>query len=166
MFTEAGSWNFGWHSLQQLVVQQMMYLLSGLALGMILLNSAAAIVISFMLPTIFSILVNVISWLRDAAPWLGQEHCAAGLLVDGATVNGTDWPAVSSLWWIWIPMLAGIYRVMKSEVRQFSRSWAESSRRSIAAARSDGTSAELARRDVMASTSSEADAYSLGMDER
>ena len=62
----------------------------GLALGMILLNSAATIVISFMLPTIFSILVNVISWLRDAAPWLDKNTALQDFLVDGATVNGTD----------------------------------------------------------------------------
>ena len=66
----------------------MFYILSGLALGMILLNSAAAIVLSFMLPTVFSILVNVISWLEEAAPWIDKNTAMQDFLVEDADVNG------------------------------------------------------------------------------
>lgn len=119
LYTDGGAWNFGPYDLLQLVVQQMFYLLSGLALGMILLNSAAAIVVSFMLPTVFSILVNVISWFQDAAPWIDKNTSMQDFLVENATVNGTDWAqvAVSSLWWVWIPLLLGIFRVIRSEVK-------------------------------------------------
>ena len=118
-WSEAGDWNFGLHYFAQLMTQQMMYLLSGLALGMILLNSAAAIVLSFILPNVFSILVNVISWLQDAAPWLDKNTSMEDFLVDGATINATDWAhvAVASLWWVWVPLLLGIWRVIKSEVK-------------------------------------------------
>ena len=103
----------------QLLTQQMFYLLSGLAIGMILLNSAAAIVLSFMLPLVFSILVGVIPWLEDDGPWIDKNVVDAGLPVSDATVNATDWAhvGVASLWWVWIPLLAGIYRVMRSEVK-------------------------------------------------
>lgn len=119
LWSDGGAWDLGGYFLLQLLVQQMMYLLSGLALGMILLNSAAAIVISFMLPTVFSILVNVISWLKDAAPWLDKNTALQDFLVKDATVNGTDWAhvAVSSLWWVWVPLLLGAYRVIRSEVK-------------------------------------------------
>jgi ABC-type transport system involved in multi-copper enzyme maturation permease subunit len=119
LFEDGGAWNFGAYDLLQLFVQQMMYILSGLAFGMILLNSAVAIVLSFMLPTVFSILVNVISWLQDAAPWLDKNTALQDFLVEDATVNGSDWAhaAVTSLWWVWIPLALGAYRVIRSEVK-------------------------------------------------
>ena len=119
VWSEAGAWNFGVEYWAQLLTQQMFYLLSGLAIGMILLNSAAAIVLSFMIPLVFSILVGVIPWLEDKGPWIDKNVAMQDFLVSGAVVNGTDWAhvAVTSLWWVWIPLLAGIYRVMRSEVK-------------------------------------------------
>ena len=52
-----GDWNFGPYAWLQLLVQQLFYLLAGYALGTIFLNSAAAIVVSYILPIAFSILV-------------------------------------------------------------------------------------------------------------
>lgn len=119
IWSEAGGWNLGVEYWAQLLTQQMFYLLSGLAIGMILLNSAAAIVLSFMIPLVFSILVGVIPWLQDAGPWIDKNVAMQDFLVADATVNATDWAhvGVASLWWVWIPLLAGIFRVMRSEVK-------------------------------------------------
>ena len=73
----------------------MFYLLSGLAIGMILLNSAAAIVVSFMMPLVFSILVGVIPWLEDKGPWIDKNVSMQDFLVADAVVNATDWAHVA-----------------------------------------------------------------------
>lgn len=119
LWSQAGTWDFGTEYWAQLLTQQLFYLLSGLAIGMILLNSAAAIVLSFMLPLVFSILVGVIPWLESKGPWIDKNVSMQDFLVSDAVVNATDWAhvAVASLWWLWIPLLAGIYRVMRSEVK-------------------------------------------------
>jgi ABC-2 type transport system permease protein len=110
-------WDFGPYLLLQLIAQQLFFLLSGLAIGMILLNSASAIVVSYIAPTAFSILVNVIAFLRDAAPWVDKNTSMQYLLTD--QMSGKSWAqvAVASLLWVWVPMLAGAYRVIRSEVK-------------------------------------------------
>ena len=80
-WSEAGAWNFGVEYWAQLITQQLFYLLSGLAIGMILLNSAAAIVVSFMLPLVFSILVGVIPWLESKGPWIDKNVSMQDFLV-------------------------------------------------------------------------------------
>ena len=66
----SGDWSFGAEGLRDVTILQLTGILSGLAFGMILLNSAAAIVLSFVLPTAFGILFGIVASLQDAAPWI------------------------------------------------------------------------------------------------
>jgi ABC-2 type transport system permease protein len=111
-----GDWNFGAYAALQLVVQQLFYLLAGYALGTIFLNSAAAIVVSYILPIAFSILINF-PWFQDAAPWLDKNTAMQHLLT--TDMVGSDWwrILVTSFWWVWLPLAAGVYRVVRSEIK-------------------------------------------------
>jgi ABC-2 type transport system permease protein len=62
-----GSWGFGVGDLRDVELLQLMGLLQGAAFGMILTNSAAAIVTSFVLPTAFSVLANIRKDVRHRA---------------------------------------------------------------------------------------------------
>ena len=42
----------------------------GVGFGMLFKNTPAAVVVFFVLPTAWSILGSMVSWLRDAATWL------------------------------------------------------------------------------------------------
>lgn len=111
-----GDWNFGPYAWLQLLVQQLFYLLAGYALGTIFLNSAAAIVVSYILPIAFSILV-AFPWFNDAAPWLDKNTAMQNTLTPD--MPASDWwrILVTSLWWVWIPLAAGVYRVVRSEIK-------------------------------------------------
>ena len=65
-------------------------MLQGLAFGLLFLNSAAAIVIYFVLPIAFSIVANLWSALKDAAPWIDlaprSSRCSAA-----ANITGEQW---------------------------------------------------------------------------
>lgn len=117
----SGDWGPGWFGVRNVFILQIFGLLGGLAFGMILLNSAAAIVLSFILPAVMSILVSLVPWLQKAAPWIDLNTAQSPMLdpTNGGHLTGDDWLhlAVTSLWWIWIPLLAGAYRVMRSEVK-------------------------------------------------
>jgi ABC-2 type transport system permease protein len=117
MGLESGRWNFGAYGAAQLLTQQLFYLLAGLALGTILLNSAAAIVLSYILPIAFSILVNVIPWVRDAAGWLDKNTAMEHLITED--IVGSDWwrILVTSIWWVWIPLAIGAWRVNRAEIK-------------------------------------------------
>jgi len=112
-----GSWTFGIEGVRDVAILQMMGLWGGAAFGMILLNSAAAIVLSFVLPTAFGIFFGIVTALEDWAPWIDLGTAQTPLF--DHTMQGDDWAKlfVTSLWWIWLPLLAGIYRVMRSEVK-------------------------------------------------
>jgi ABC-2 type transport system permease protein len=83
---------------------------------MLLLNSAAAIVLSFALPTVFAILF---SWdkISGAAPWLDQSTAQTPLQDHSA--SGSDWAhlAVNTLIWVVLPLAFGACRLMRSEVK-------------------------------------------------
>ena len=112
-----GSWEFGVEGLRDVVILQLMGILSGLAFGMVLLNSAAAIVLSFVLPTAFSIVFAIVSALEDIAPWIDLNTAQAPLF--DHTMHGDNWSQllVTSLWWIWLPLAAGAWRVLRTELK-------------------------------------------------
>jgi ABC-2 type transport system permease protein len=112
-----GSWGFGVGDLRDVLLLQLMGLLQGAAFGMILMNSAAAIVTSFVLPTAFSVLANIVPNVQDAAPWIDLST-AQGPLFDH-TMASNDWAhlGVTTIWWIVLPLAAGVWRLLRSEVK-------------------------------------------------
>lgn len=114
-----GAWeNIGVDDFGKFGLLQLSGLLQGLAFGLIFLNSAAAIVCFFVLPIAFSIVANLWSALRDAAPWvdLGTSQVP---LFSGVDVTGEQWAqlATGSAIWILLPFLAGLVRVLRAEVK-------------------------------------------------
>lgn len=111
-----GSWAFGAAGFGDITILQLLGILGGLAFGMLLLNSAAAIVLSFALPTVFAILF---SWskIADAAPWIDPSTAQSPL--QDHTASGSDWThlAVNTLIWVVLPLAFGAWRLMRSEVK-------------------------------------------------
>ena len=93
-------------------------ILQGLAFGLLLLNSAAAIVLFFVIPTVFSILFGTVPALKDAGPWIDFGTAQGPLQAVGA-LSGTEWLhlAVSGVVWVVLPFLAGLVRVLRAEVK-------------------------------------------------
>ena len=112
-----GSWEFGLVGVRDVLLLQLMGLLQGVAFGMILMNSAAAIVTSFVLPIGFSVLANIVPKVQDHAAWI-DLGTAQGPLFDHTT-SGSDWAhlGATTLWWIALPLLAGVWRLLRSEVK-------------------------------------------------
>jgi ABC-2 type transport system permease protein len=114
-----GSWDDALSTCGKLCVLQLIGLLSGFALGTILLNSAAAIVLSFVLPTAVSILVGIVTALEPSARWWDINTAQAPLFDDERALDATAWLqiVVTSVWWIWIPLALGARRVLRAEVK-------------------------------------------------
>jgi len=74
-------------------------------------------VTAFVLPIAFSVLANIVPKIQDAAPWI-DLGTAQGPLFDH-TMAGDDWAqlALTSLWWIVIPLVACVWRLLRSEVK-------------------------------------------------
>ena len=114
-----GEWGFGADDTGRVLILQLMGLLGGLAFGTVLLNSAPAIVLSFVLPLAVSILFEIVPGLRDSAPWIDLNTSQEPLFDFEHAVSAREWTQllVTSLWWVWLPLAAGVTRVLRSELK-------------------------------------------------
>lgn len=101
---------------------QLLTILQGLAYGLILLNTPAAIVAFFVLPIASSIVFSLVPGLQDAAPWvdLGTAQQPLFSSFEGASgLTGEQYAQLgtTSLIWIIVPFVAGWFRVMRAEVK-------------------------------------------------
>jgi ABC-2 type transport system permease protein len=112
-----GSWDYGVAGFASGITLQTLGLMGGMAFGTILLNSAAAIVLSFVLPLVTGIVFNVVPGLTKAAAWIDAGTAQQPL--NDHTANAHEWAqvAVTSLWWVWIPLVVGVIRVLRTEIK-------------------------------------------------
>lgn len=100
---------------------QLFTVLQGLAYGLIFLNTPAAIVVFFVLPIASSIVFSVVSALQDIAPWIDLGTAQSPLFQFGGDVSLTGEQygqlATSTVIWIIIPFVVGLWRVMRAEVK-------------------------------------------------
>jgi ABC-2 type transport system permease protein len=110
--------NIGGDDFAKFTLLQVTGVLQGLAFGLIFLNSAAAIVTFFVLPTAFSIVASLWSALNDAAPWVDLST-AQQPLFSGENLTGEQWWQVVTATTIWVvlPFLAGMIRVLRAELK-------------------------------------------------
>jgi ABC-2 type transport system permease protein len=89
----------------------------GVGFGMLFKNTPAAIVVFFVLPTAWSILGSMVSWLRDAAVWLDLNQTMQPLF-DGS-LTGEQWAHLGTSVAVWVvaPLAVGIWRLTRAEVK-------------------------------------------------
>jgi len=103
------------------VLMQVIGMLTGFAFAALLLSSPAAIVLymvySFVLPSIFGIGAALIGWFEDLQPWIDFADAQTPLI--DASMTGRDWAefAVSGFVWLVVPLVIGLWRVLRAEVK-------------------------------------------------
>ena len=112
-----GSWAFGGAVLGEAALLQVLTVGVGVGFGLLLLSSPLAIVLFFLLPTLFAILVSLVSALAGPAQWL-DFSTATGPLLEGASMSGRQWAhlATSSAVWGLLPLVLGTLRVARHDV--------------------------------------------------
>ena len=103
-------WLLGWAGVNVLVAAQ------GLALGTLLLNAPAAIVISLSTPVLWAVVGRLGSAGAALAEWLDLNTTAAPLASGDMTWGEGARLATSAVFWIALPMAAGVVRVLRKEV--------------------------------------------------
>lgn len=115
----AGDWHMTLAGLSNSVMLQFFALLMGFAFGMLIRNSAAAIVLYFVIPTIWSILAQVIPWVHDHLQKWADFSFAQQPFQSGEWASGQEWAhlATSGTIWLVLPLVFGIWRLLRSEVK-------------------------------------------------
>lgn len=115
-------WDISLSMATQMVLGDLVGMAIGFTLGVVLRNSAAAIVgyfvVSLVMPGILVLLAQVRSWFEDLQPWIDWNETQV-VLFDGATNTGEEWAMLSSTTMIWIviPLAVGLLSLRRSEVK-------------------------------------------------
>ncbi len=115
-------WDFEVTDLVYITLANVFGLLIGFMLGILIRNSAGAIVAyfvyAFVAPSLLAILAAFQDWFEDLQPWIDFNYAQAALFNPGGP-TGEEWGQIgsSSLIWFFIPMAFGLWRVLKAEVK-------------------------------------------------
>jgi len=108
-----------WSDAAPLIGQSAVYLtagmITGVALGAILLASAPAIVLLFPLPTAWMAVVSL-SFFDDVAPWVSTARALSPMQEE--VMSATQWAHVGTALALWmlLPLLIGTWRFTRREV--------------------------------------------------
>jgi ABC-2 type transport system permease protein len=115
-------WEFSLNQATSLVTANVLGLLIGFMLGVLIRNSAAAIVgyfiYGFVLGGLAAVLAASQQWFRDLQPWIDFNY-TQGLLFEGWPVGGEAWAqlGVTAVGWLVLPLAVGLVLVRRSEVK-------------------------------------------------
>lgn len=112
-----GDWTFGLAGVRDIVVLQLLGVLQGLALGMLIMNSAGAIVTYFALPIVWSILTATVDVFTRIGPWVDLNTASLPLTTHEMDAGLWGRLAVAALLWVGLPMLLGWLRLMRRELK-------------------------------------------------
>ncbi len=115
-------WDVSLAAAAQIVLGNLVGMAIGFTLGVVLRNSAAAIVgyfvVSLVLPGILALLAQVRSWFAELQPWIDWNFTQVALF-EGATDTAREWAMLASTTGIWIalPLVIGLLFLRRSEVK-------------------------------------------------
>lgn len=114
-----GAWDgVGAEEVGNLVLVQLLAVLQGVAFGLLLLSSAGAIAAFFVLPVVLNVVVSIWERARDVQPWIDLAY-AQEPLFGGAALTGEQWAhlGTTTLLWVALPFVAGVWRILRAEVK-------------------------------------------------
>ncbi len=117
----AVAWEVGADDLGRYFLLHAIGMATGFAFGTLFLNTAVAIVLyfvySFVLPGLFGLGALFLEWFADIRPWIDFGSAQGPLAFGGLT--GEQWAnlVVSGLLWLVLPVVIGVWRVVRAEVK-------------------------------------------------
>jgi hypothetical protein len=115
------TWDLSPTTMLYILGADLLGMLVGFMLGVVVRNSAGAIVgyfsYSFVVPTLSMLLADNQSWFEKAQPWVDFNFDQSKLYDAGFSAQ--DWAqlAVTGTVWLLLPLAFGLWRVMRAEVK-------------------------------------------------
>ena len=114
-------WDATLEQYSMIVLANVVGVMMGFTLGVVLRNSAGAIVgyflYSLLLPTVSGMLAAFQEWFRDIRDWVDFQYMSTALFEGG--FKAEDWLhlATSGLIWMALPLAVGTWMLLRSEVK-------------------------------------------------
>ncbi|MFC6704521.1 ABC transporter permease [Flexivirga alba] len=112
-----GSWSFGVSGFGGITLVMLIGLVEGMAFGMALLVTPAAIVVYYVLPNVWSAVFATVSGLKSAEAWVDLSEATGNFYNDKMTGTGWLQLLVALSIWVLVPLLIGVWRVGRTEVK-------------------------------------------------
>jgi ABC-2 type transport system permease protein len=112
----AGTWSLPPWMIGQTTIYVVTAMISGIAFGAMLLSSAPAIVLYFVLPLAWTA-VGSLAFLEGAARWLDSARSLSPMTEE--LMSSTQWARAGTTLAVWmlLPLLIGLWRVTRGDVR-------------------------------------------------
>ena len=112
-----GSWDLSSSLLLNGVVFEVAGMLGGVAFGLVFMNSALAIVLYYVLPTVWAILGETIHALDKPANWLDTSRTLEPLVDDRMTGQAWAHVGTSLAVWVGLVLVLGLWRLRRTELK-------------------------------------------------
>ena len=116
-FGSTGAWTLDWGIVAGNALVTVLGMLQATAFGFVLLNTPAAIVAYFMIPTVWSLATSLSTWFAENSHWIDMGAAGQPFLAGNFGAEGWLHLGVASLVWVVLPMAVGVVRVLKSEIK-------------------------------------------------
>jgi len=118
------SWEIEASPLLWTLMNQLLYFMMAFGFGLVLLNSAAAVVIYYVVALLLPLMVwgpvyELLSWGPDVISWIDMGFAIAPLTMPEMPRPDEVYAqvAVSALIWVALPMVAGLRRALRTELK-------------------------------------------------
>jgi hypothetical protein len=111
-----GSWKIEAAMIGRFLVLEVLLVVMGSAFGALLLNSPLAIVLYFAVPTLWTVLGELVKWLHTAAEWLDINVTMEPLTAVDMTSGQWARLGTSAALWVALPLILGTVRMLRREV--------------------------------------------------
>jgi ABC-2 type transport system permease protein len=112
-----GSWSLSLSAVAHGTLFEVLGLVGGVAFGLVFLSSALAIVLYYILPTVWAILGETIHALDRPADWLDTSRTLAPLVDGGMTGRAWAQLATSLALWLGVVLVIGLWRLRRTELK-------------------------------------------------
>lgn len=117
-FTDAGAaWNISRNAVWGGLLVTVLAMAQGVAFGLLIRNTAGAIVAFFTVPVAFTVAGQLIESVRDAMPWIDLAIAGEPVMY-GDAMTGQQWAQLGTASGVWIvlPLVLGLIRLTRSEI--------------------------------------------------
>ena len=114
----AGTWDVAASGVASSVLFMAVWMVAGAALGLLVMSSAPAIVLSFLIPVGIAGLASGIPGFERTARWIDLGTASGELNAAHPTVSGQDWAhlAAGVTVWVIVPLAIGFLRLRRREM--------------------------------------------------
>jgi ABC-type transport system involved in multi-copper enzyme maturation permease subunit len=115
----AGSWSLPPAQLGGMLAYSLALAFMGVAFGLVLMSPALSIVLYFLIPTIWSALGEMIKKLHTPGEWLDSNRTLGTLADPAGAATAGEWAriGVSLAVWLLVPLVIGLFRLSRREVK-------------------------------------------------